>query len=150
MRFKNGLAYGDLANAFGVREGTVRMRVSRALAKMRATLERPTEPLFASAAKPELDQRSRAHVAPATPPAPRAPVPARRSTLAGAEPTPAPARKKAGLLRRVFARKESAVAVVPTAEPGHPLAAYFAAPTEGASAALRDRLAARVRGLDQR
>lgn len=39
LRFKNGLEYDELANAFGLREGTVRMRVSRALARMRQVLE---------------------------------------------------------------------------------------------------------------
>lgn len=39
LRFKNGLEYDELATAFGLREGTVRMRVSRALARMRHVLE---------------------------------------------------------------------------------------------------------------
>jgi RNA polymerase sigma-70 factor (ECF subfamily) len=38
LRFKNGLEYDELATAFGLREGTVRMRVSRALARMRKVL----------------------------------------------------------------------------------------------------------------
>lgn len=39
LRFKNGLEYDELATAFGLKEGTVRMRVSRALARMRTVLE---------------------------------------------------------------------------------------------------------------
>jgi RNA polymerase sigma-70 factor (ECF subfamily) len=39
LRYKNGLEYAELASAFGLREGTVRMRLSRALARMRAVLE---------------------------------------------------------------------------------------------------------------
>ncbi len=39
LRFRNGLDYGELASAFGLREGTVRMRISRALARMRQVLE---------------------------------------------------------------------------------------------------------------
>jgi RNA polymerase sigma-70 factor (ECF subfamily) len=43
LRFRNGLDYGELASAFGLREGTVRMRISRALARMREVLEREEE-----------------------------------------------------------------------------------------------------------
>lgn len=39
LRFRNGLDYSELALAFGLRQGTVRMRMSRALAKMRLALE---------------------------------------------------------------------------------------------------------------
>jgi RNA polymerase sigma factor (sigma-70 family) len=39
LRFRHGLEYPELANVFGVREGTLRMRLSRALAKMRDELE---------------------------------------------------------------------------------------------------------------
>lgn len=39
LRFRNGLEYPELAQVFGLREGTVRMRLSRALAKMRSRLE---------------------------------------------------------------------------------------------------------------
>lgn len=39
LRYMNGLEYSELAGAFGVREGTIRMRLSRALARMRAVLE---------------------------------------------------------------------------------------------------------------
>lgn len=37
----HGLRYGELAAAFGIKEGTARMRVKRALGKVRAELERP-------------------------------------------------------------------------------------------------------------
>lgn len=39
LRYRNGLELAELAEAFGLREGTVRMRLSRALARMRAALE---------------------------------------------------------------------------------------------------------------
>jgi RNA polymerase sigma-70 factor (ECF subfamily) len=39
LRFRNGLDYGELAIAFGLRQGTVRMRVSRSLQRMRRALE---------------------------------------------------------------------------------------------------------------
>ena len=40
LRFGHELEYGDLALSFGLGEGAVRMRISRAVAKMRAALER--------------------------------------------------------------------------------------------------------------
>lgn len=50
LRFKNGLDYGELATAFGLREGTVRMRVSRALARMREVLSAEEAPTLTRAA----------------------------------------------------------------------------------------------------
>jgi RNA polymerase sigma-70 factor (ECF subfamily) len=89
LRFKNGLEYDELAAAFGLREGTVRMRVSRALARMREVLV-PTHATEGAAAPQAV--RSRAVVAPSAPPlaAPIAPaaVPARAPAPGGA---PAPA-----------------------------------------------------------
>ncbi len=38
LRFRHGLEYSELAMTFGIKEGTARMRLSRALAKMRAQL----------------------------------------------------------------------------------------------------------------
>lgn len=48
LRFGHGLEYSELAGAFGLREGTARMRVSRALARMRETLSEPTADVTAS------------------------------------------------------------------------------------------------------
>ena len=42
LRFKSGLEYAELAEAFDLKQGTVRMRISRALAKMRSALDLPT------------------------------------------------------------------------------------------------------------
>lgn len=81
LRFHHGLGYPELAEAYGLKQGTVRMRISRALAAMRAVLQPPM-----AAAGPELErayregkptaipppQRARA----APPPAPAAPAPA--------------------------------------------------------------------------
>lgn len=39
LRFRHGMEYPELASVFGLKEGTVRMRLSRALGKMRARLE---------------------------------------------------------------------------------------------------------------
>jgi RNA polymerase sigma factor (sigma-70 family) len=41
LRFQHGFEHDELAAAFCLRPGTVRMRLSRALARMRAFLERP-------------------------------------------------------------------------------------------------------------
>jgi RNA polymerase sigma-70 factor (ECF subfamily) len=38
LHFGHGVAYRELADSFGLREGAVRMRISRALARMRAAL----------------------------------------------------------------------------------------------------------------
>jgi len=38
LHFGHGVGYPELADAFGIREGAVRMRISRALARMRAAL----------------------------------------------------------------------------------------------------------------
>ncbi|HMR04990.1 MAG TPA: RNA polymerase sigma factor, partial [Polyangiaceae bacterium] len=44
LRFRHGLEYSELADVFGVRQGTVRMRLSRALASMRDELEAREQP----------------------------------------------------------------------------------------------------------
>lgn len=41
LRFRHGLEYAELARVFGLKPGTVRMRVSRAIARMREALEPP-------------------------------------------------------------------------------------------------------------
>ncbi|MEM6954786.1 MAG: sigma-70 family RNA polymerase sigma factor [Myxococcota bacterium] len=41
LRFGHGLEYGELAEAFGLKEGACRMRVSRAVSKMRDSLLSP-------------------------------------------------------------------------------------------------------------
>lgn len=40
LHFGHGVGYAELADSFGIREGAVRMRISRALARMRAALAR--------------------------------------------------------------------------------------------------------------
>jgi RNA polymerase sigma-70 factor (ECF subfamily) len=81
LRFRNGLEYDELATAFRLKEGTVRMRVSRALARMREVIGlEPTEeiavrvaravaapPRSAAAAAPPRARTARAE-APAPPP----------------------------------------------------------------------------------
>jgi RNA polymerase sigma-70 factor (ECF subfamily) len=50
LHFGHGAAYAELAGAFGLREGTVRMRISRALARMRAALAADLDSLARSGA----------------------------------------------------------------------------------------------------
>jgi RNA polymerase sigma-70 factor (ECF subfamily) len=73
LRFKNGLDYDELATAFGLREGTVRMRVSRALARMREVLENDASRVQSNALAraPELARApmARGAVCPVPPPA---------------------------------------------------------------------------------
>jgi len=59
LRFRHGLEYSELADVFDLREGTVRMRMSRALARMRRALQptmlglRPLEQVAPPAAAPQ-------------------------------------------------------------------------------------------------
>ncbi|MEZ4219359.1 MAG: RNA polymerase sigma factor [Polyangiaceae bacterium] len=50
LRFRHGLEYPELAEVFGVKQGTVRMRLSRALGRMRGELERREAPILEEAA----------------------------------------------------------------------------------------------------
>jgi RNA polymerase sigma factor (sigma-70 family) len=52
LRFRHGLDYRELAAAFGLREGAVRMRISRALARMRRALVEPPPPMPQAAPAP--------------------------------------------------------------------------------------------------
>jgi RNA polymerase sigma-70 factor (ECF subfamily) len=89
LRFKNGLEYGELATAFGLREGTVRMRVSRALARMREVLENetaPATPVAGSAPAAPAAPAARAPLAAPAPPAAFAMPQAARGSAPGAPP----------------------------------------------------------------
>jgi RNA polymerase sigma-70 factor (ECF subfamily) len=90
LRFKNGLEYGELASAFGLREGTVRMRVSRALARMRAVLESDEvrAPVVA-AARPMAAPMPGMARGGAAPPASRAPAQEATRSRAPVPPPPA-------------------------------------------------------------
>ena len=83
LRFGHGLGYAELATTFGLSEGTTRMRISRAVAKMRMALQPPT-PASAGFAAP----RRRAAQASPSFPAPGAPPPPAAS--APLPPSPAP------------------------------------------------------------
>lgn len=107
LRFRHGLGYPELAEAFGVGQGAIRMRVSRALAQMRQELE-PIRMRTVGAAPrmspPPAPARARAPATggspspgappPQAPPVPRAPAPAPsfsfEQALATHEPPPSP------------------------------------------------------------
>jgi RNA polymerase sigma-70 factor (ECF subfamily) len=117
LRFKNGLEYDELATAFGLRPGTVRMRVSRALARMREALE------------PAPVQRARA---PVPPPAMAAPAP---RAVAAAAPAPAPPSWWQRLV--AWARGPSRVPPTPVGDVGRSLAmSESSAPSEALLARL--------------
>ncbi len=86
LRFHHGLGYPELADAYGLKQGAVRMRISRALAAMRAVLtpapaaagaalERAYQQGTPTAVPPPARRgRTPAPGAPAAPPVPRAPA----------------------------------------------------------------------------
>lgn len=100
LRFRHGLEYPELASVFGLREGTVRMRLSRALSKMRdhlearegqaelAESEAALAPRGRAAAPPLVPAPARARIAPPGPAAP--PAPASRPSMGGMPPPGAP------------------------------------------------------------
>lgn len=106
----HGLRYAELAAAFGIREGTARMRVKRALEKVRAELERPA-PLAQAAELLDLSLDEAAEEA-----APMAPARTRGGVLGG-------------LRRKRAARAELPA---PAAAPAPPPPARRAEPTGGA------------------
>jgi RNA polymerase sigma-70 factor, ECF subfamily len=132
LRFAHGFEYGELAATFGLREGTVRMRLSRALARMRARLAPP--PLACEAAAAPAPRAA------PVPAAPRAAAPRRRVAAAVAPSS----FSVAGLARRAFGGG------------GGPAAGGTGAPDFGSvlqalgggvSATLRDRLLATASAL---
>src|SRR5690606_39311726 len=52
LHFGHGVGYPELADSFGLREGAVRMRISRALARMRAALAADRDDLLGAAPTP--------------------------------------------------------------------------------------------------
>jgi len=67
LHFGHGVGYPELADSFGLREGTVRMRISRALARMRAALaaelDRARDDFELEVATPALSERAVSAVA---------------------------------------------------------------------------------------
>ena len=107
LRFGHGLDYPALADAFGIKQGTARMRISRAVVKMRRAVEAgpADEALFELDAPAE--SRARFGAAPASSAAPPFPQAPPASPSMGAPPgAPAPAspapRRSGGIVGRVI------------------------------------------------
>ena len=133
LRYRNGLDYRELAMAFGLKEGTIRMRVSRALSKMRRALE---------AASDESPMRLEELAAPsfASMPEPRR----RAAKLAPPPPMGALASPALGSVLRSMSGGPPAPSSPPTE---HPLSAFFAATRQLFPAKLEARLLTRSRAL---
>jgi len=126
LRFRHGMGYPELADAFGVGQGAIRMRVSRALARMRSALE--PQPVPSAPAAPHAPMSApapQAKPAPGAPPAPPA--------------MPAPSLTRAG----GGARRRAAPPPPPAASFGDAIAGAFGAP----SSAFLQRVTALARGL---
>jgi len=83
LRFAHGLSFDEIAESFGVKSGAVRMRVGRALTKMRDAIERPA--LAVGAVSPAYSGAMPSLGASAAPGAPRMqPAPAPAAPLAAA------------------------------------------------------------------
>ncbi len=148
----HGVGYPELASSFGIAEGALRMRMSRALSKMREALSAPMPSLGAPMAAPVPHAPSAAPM-PAAPPAARAPAPARAAVLpdtaAGAaraaapdpegEPSAAPAKRA----RASFGERLRALFGGAPETPA-PVAATSPAPLWPMPATVRERLLARI------
>ena len=75
LRFVHGLDYAELGGVFGIKPGTARMRISRALARMRLELEPPAEAI--SLCLDDSEDLEAAIEPPAAGAAPPAPAPSR-------------------------------------------------------------------------
>lgn len=166
LRFRNGMEYPELASVFGLKEGTVRMRLSRALGKMRARLEQRDEleaaVLAESCAAPMAPpSTARPRMIGAPPPA-ALPPPAPRAAPGGAPPPAAPARASGvsaakakggrGWLERLRALFRGPPEALVTAElpPATPFAQALAARETEPGEAFTQRLAALLGSLPGR
>jgi RNA polymerase sigma-70 factor (ECF subfamily) len=97
LRFRHGLEHEELADVFGLKQGAVRMRLSRALARMREVLEarmhRDEKQLSAEASGFEAEELAEEAALDelATVPPPRAEAPKAGRAARGAPPPPAAA-----------------------------------------------------------
>jgi RNA polymerase sigma-70 factor (ECF subfamily) len=154
LRFRNGLDYRELAMAFGLKEGAVRMRVSRALGRMRRALELrevgAAIPFDERAALGEAwvadFRRARARRRSGAPPAARgaadaAPPLSARFPEAGRPDEPRKSSVLARALRAIFGESPAR----PARPAEHPLTAFFAATRDALSGELLERLLDRAR-----
>lgn len=91
LHYGHGVGYVELAQAFALREGAVRMRMSRAVDKMREALAEPETYETFAAARPALGAPAAAAVPPRIPEAPAAPSRARAVWPFGGSKPPVPA-----------------------------------------------------------
>jgi hypothetical protein len=131
------LDYRELAMAFGLKEGAVRMRVSRALGRMRRALELREVADF---------RRARARRRSGAPPAARgaadaAPPLSARFPEAGRPDEPRKSSVLARALRAIFGESPAR----PARPVEHPLTAFFAATRDALSGELLERLLDRAR-----
>lgn len=82
LRFRHGLEYDELAEVFGQKPGTIRMRLSRALSRMRAEL--------GEASATGVDRGARPRASSALPRTARPPAPAMPPPQSSAAPPPPP------------------------------------------------------------
>ena len=160
LRFRHGLDYPELAHVFGLREGTVRMRLSRALARMRSALDvdqhlSPREGIAAERTRAAAIAPPRASAPLPGAAAPMAPPAARPAAAAPPPPPPAAAAPPpagasfGGAPPRAAARASGWWARllgwlgVRSAEPSEPV-------DDELSVELRERLAGMVRSLPSR
>lgn len=145
LRYRHGLEYRELADVFGLKEGAVRMRMSRALSRMRRALQ-PTmlevpvmRALEQAGSEPEVDFMSAEESAAE----PEEEATARELAAAPARAMSAAApRRRAGLLGRLLGRREEDGAPAP-----HPLVAVLGLLDPGISGDLRERLLEQIRAL---
>ena len=89
LRFRHGMSFAELASAFGLREGTARMRITRALKRMRLAVEEPITERMPPVHQVH-DVATGAVVPPPPAVAPAAPAPPPGPPAMGAPPAPAP------------------------------------------------------------
>jgi RNA polymerase sigma-70 factor (ECF subfamily) len=158
LRYRHGLDYRELAHVFGIRPATLRMRLSRALNKMRHALERATDedtgrlavaslaamdaPHEAEDALELYDLEAPARATP--PPASSAPSPASSALNAKARRLSAAAPRRRGFFSRLFSQggAEDEQANREMAAPTDPLAAALGADEIALSGTLVDQLVA--------
>jgi RNA polymerase sigma-70 factor (ECF subfamily) len=164
LRFRHGLEYPELASVFGIKEGTVRMRLSRALVRMREALERRDGAVAAAPAPAPARSSAPMPAGAMPPPAFGAPAPRSPASMPGAAPpraappppTSASQSVGAGIPERpsVFERLRRWIrgdVVVPEPTPPDPVLARALQPDEPElTVSFRDRLGALVSQLPER
>jgi RNA polymerase sigma-70 factor, ECF subfamily len=177
LRFRHGLEYPELASVFGIKEGTVRMRLSRALVRMREALELRDGAIAAAPAPAQSAAPMPAGAMPmpagampppafgAPPQAERASMPRRPAPVPGGAPPPVAAPPPpasashsldAGIPERpgIFERLRRWIrgdVIVPEPTPPDPVLARALRPDEPElTVSFRDRLGALVSQLPER